>query len=353
MKKYFYNLDLLKFVFIISIILFHVVYLKQYNAFGFDWFRQYFKFGNVAVSLFFVISGFFLAYRYKENQSVFGWVKGRFFQFVPMLLVVTLLFYGLHLMGYIDFNVPANIENVLLIHDWVGKTRWGQAVHPAWFLSVLVLVSAYLLGLRKAVKNENMFLLLLCLSMFVGWRVILFASSSEYSSPLVDGRAIFCIGFGWLLAKAYADKNKDEVLTDKQKVIWTGAEFISLFLILQRMFVGKSTTLSEMLYILLFGVLLWSFVNGYGWIGNWLNNKKFANLGKIVFPIFIGHIFVLDFARLVLFPECKAFVSNNTILSLVFLVLASVLFGIALHRYVELPVNRYLKGLKNEEKSDS
>jgi peptidoglycan/LPS O-acetylase OafA/YrhL len=95
--------------------------------------------GNTGVSLFFVLSGFVLAYTYLDAGPVnrrFFWVS-RFARIYPVYLVALILAVALMHEG----NRPALLASVLMVQAW--NPYWAVKInYPAWSLSVEALFYA-------------------------------------------------------------------------------------------------------------------------------------------------------------------------------------------------------------------
>lgn len=345
-KVHFYNIDILKFFFAWAIVGFHIVYHKAFNEFGFDYLFDYMKNGNSAVSYFFVISAFFLWPSIDSNIDVFHWSKKRFLRLAPSIAFVTLLFYIFHLYGFWSFNISANLEQILLIRDWSSASRWGQAVHPAWFVSVLMLISLYLIGLKKSISNQNLLYLVIGISMYIGWRMYVLPSDNRHWGSLLGhydiGKAIFCMGLGCIIYYLYSHNNH-ALHTKSSKVIWSVIESVLLLLVFQKLFNGKHSRLDELLSILSFTLLLWSFINQKGFIGQILNCKYFQYLGRYSYACFIGHIFVLDSCRKIIFPQNHEYWNNHPTLGLLLIVSLVSILSIIIYHFIEVPINNYLR----------
>lgn len=352
-NEHYYNIDILKLIFACAVIGFHTVYLHQFDKFGLSFLYDYMKTGNVAVNYFFVISAFFLWKSVDVHTNVIEWVKKRFLRLAPAIAFVTLLYYIVHLCGVWGFNVSANIEQILLIRDWSFAARWGAAVHPAWFVSALLLISLYLIGLKKSITNRNLLLLLLLLSMYIGWRIKISPIESTMSGQnkwwgMVlgnrgTGGALFCMGLGCLLYEFYAI-GKQQFNTTRSKILWSITEAALLFFVLQKLFNGKSAPLDELLSTLSFALLFWSFINHKGLAGELLNCRYFQYVSRYSYACFICHAFVLDLCHKVIFPKYAVFAEGS--LALLCIIGLVSLFSAGIYHLIEVPMNHYLRRQK-------
>ncbi len=165
------NIEFFRFVFAIAVILFHIVHLNQFDAYGLGELKSYFINANIAVIYFFYVGFYFLIAKQDKYSNILLYAIIRFGRLAPGILGATLIAYFFRWTGLIDINVNywVDLENVLLIRDVFALDRWGAIIHPAWFCSQFFFVSIFYLLLRKALTNNQLNLILFVL-LILSWR---------------------------------------------------------------------------------------------------------------------------------------------------------------------------------------
>ena len=121
-----YSLDFFRVLFIFYILLSHV--LSTLGIRNSLW---------LGVEFFFVLSGFFLASSVSSHQSTLAFVWNRWLRFAPCV------FLGNCLVSLVlPFDPVAFAGDLLLVNEW-GFLREDAWNAPVWYLSALILVSAF------------------------------------------------------------------------------------------------------------------------------------------------------------------------------------------------------------------
>ena len=94
-KRYFKNIDFLRFVFAVIIVTLHTIGIACSNIKTFPlihYIRSIDKNMPVCVELFFIISGFFLIVTLKKDLSVIQFLKNKFIRLSPVIIFTVCLF---------------------------------------------------------------------------------------------------------------------------------------------------------------------------------------------------------------------------------------------------------------------
>ena len=125
--RYYYNLDFLKIVFMILVILYHFI-----RGMGF-WYKG-------SIDLFFIVSGFLCAVTFKKDLSVIDFIKRKCFLFMPFLIISILTLIPLK-----EFSIHNILNNIFLNFVW----KYDFFVPVAWYLNVWFWLSLCLFYLQK------------------------------------------------------------------------------------------------------------------------------------------------------------------------------------------------------------
>lgn len=201
-KTLFRNLDFLRILLALSVANFHIVFAHGFDKFGLADIYRYFSDGHMAVMCFFIIAFFFVCMYTTSEQSIPKFITKKYFRLAPLVIFTTILFFILSKFGFWGFNFAANIEQILLIHDWAGTTRWAQTVHPGWWLSQYMLISIFYLGLIKTFDKKYIPFIIGFFGIF-GLRMLLTTPLSDSFLYADMGKAIFSLSVAYFLSLAY------------------------------------------------------------------------------------------------------------------------------------------------------
>ena len=150
------HIHILRFIAAFWVILFHFVSLEKLQTINI-----LIQHGAVAVSFFYVLSGFFLTYVYYNTTiDITKYYKNRFFRLYPVFLFSTLIF----ILIASWFNVPMDFmglfPNMLLIQAWIPTLALSLNA-PMWSLSVEVFFYTIFPALLAWVKKYGIKILLI------------------------------------------------------------------------------------------------------------------------------------------------------------------------------------------------
>ena len=156
-----------RFVFALFVVLFH----QRHGFAGAPLFVQrILEYGNIGVNLFFVLSGFVLAYNYFRDRDgrlpIRDFLVARFARIYPVYLLAVILFAPAGLSGRIDGPIDDLFSAIFLVQTWTGQMSWNT---PGWSLSaeaVFYLLFPLVLLLMARLRAAG-----LVLSMTVVWLV--------------------------------------------------------------------------------------------------------------------------------------------------------------------------------------
>lgn len=357
-KIRFYNVDFLRFVFAIQVVIHHIAC----NWVGLNDFRcllkSHFLWSN-AVEYFFIIAGFFMFCKIDKSKDTFIFIKSRYLRLAPIVLVFIILsaIFSIFVKGWI-FSFDGNILTLFLLQAvgfTKGTTSGGVVTGALWFVSVLFWCSIFYFYLYK-VLEEKWFNLIVWLLIIIsysinlhcsGFRLTGISANVYYFINMGVLRGLGGLGLGYFVAMVY----KSGFLQQDNKkfnIIYSILETILLiFYVYFMLFSSNYPSKNALVYVVWFVILFYVFLLRKGFISKFLNNKKLGDLGKYAYCIYIMHPLVLYFFKLTIFRTNKNFVLTHMWGCLLFEALITLIFCVIIYYCFERPINRLVKQLNN------
>ena len=293
LKRYFTQLDGLRCMAIISVLLSHWVRCAVIDAI---------PFGEMGVNLFFVLSGFLITrilFIEKDKNGGFGKYAKKFY--FRRTLRIFPIYYILMIALYV-IKFPLIRENIayLLTYTFNSKCLASPMGYIAylWSLSVeeqFYIVFPFIIFFTKRTKIFIWGLILFG----VGFRLVLFIFSPGYSLYFLSPSCVDAFGIGALLAYyfLYEEDKLKAILNMKYLFLIVLIAFVSNFIYLDIHKYRFGTSVPERF---LFSLCCFWFIGkaiyGYGGVvKKILENKIIVFLGKISYGLYLyhGHVFQL------------------------------------------------------------
>ncbi len=352
-KEKLLNLEFLKFVLAIIIILYHSwhygaiptmfphleIVKKLTLAYS----------GNLAVDAFFIISGFLLLYTFNNSISVLDFIKKKIIRLWPMVAVfagtdVIIQYFINHTPHYMPYD---QILRILMIEN-IGLNIYFSKV--TWYVSVLLWISTLFFYLIKNFSKKIVDLIVPLLVVFC-YAFLIHAYKGNVCS-IIDSkyyifnagvmRGIAGMGTGYLIFNFY-NSMKPYIPSVRKWLGYTIAECCLLFFVLNYLAFHKLEYHSNFVILVGIVILLILFILKRGGVSKLLNNKFSAVLGRYSYSIYIIHMFVLTVFRTYLYKPYPKFVETHTILCIILPIICAILAGIVLYHLIEVPAGNYLK----------
>ena len=260
------NLDFLKIIFTVVIILYHFI-----RRMGF-WCE-----GAYAFNIFFMISGFLCVITFDKNLSTIDFIKKKYFSFLPFLILSILTL--IPLKGFLPSKI---LNNVLLT-----PVYYDLFILIAWYINVWFWLSLCLFYLQKTVKNERINLIVF-LSVFISIYLML-----AYNSWMVWPKIGFVSG-GWLIGIAGMGMGYLLALIPKQEesssylkyLFYTALESYFLCYTVGCMFI-KSWYISPYFVFVSSCILFFLFLQKRGALSQITNISFFKSLRRFILPVYL------------------------------------------------------------------
>lgn len=322
--------------------------------------RQLLSRGYLSVEMFFVMSGFVMAYVYREYWQE-GWslkrfgifMQHRFARIYPLYFVLTIAMLGFLYMGYghteiLDENIPIMIgANVLMIQqlgisESIIGTAWtisvdliGYLLFPA--LSVIILrtranIDWFVIAAGIAVMG-----MLQIMSDGMEVRGTLDIVSHDTPIPIIRCLTTFIMGMS--MYKLYANGEGKNL----------SHPVISLTLLAMMFFLMIASPKADFLIVGLVPAFLLSVSGDTGFVARILGSKPMLELGKISYALYLMHLFFFPF-RMALKWQLEHRIGMSDIAAANASMSATIILLIGCsfvaHYFFERPTQRWLRQFK-------
>ena len=335
------GLDMFR-VFLMMLIFFFHTSIHLGCTFGI--FTPFVKMGAIAMSGFFMLSGFSIYYsnsdkNYNLNSNVKQFYFKRAISILPLYYVTAVL--------YIFFlGKESIIQNISLIPiESLGLQSVFSSLFKithnggTWFISCIIfcyLMFPLLLNHIKQMsfKQKNIFYVIICLILIYSpFIVSIFRINNTYSNPFF--RLLEFI-LGCLLASTYKNFKKCKILTNKITLL---IEIISLVLLITVGYKLKMQINNYMFYsiitIPIFSLILFNLsINKWGILTKSILLKYLCNIS---YSFFLVQFFVWPIMKLL-----PAIINNNNFLKIVISLIICILLSIISYEFIEKLIKKYL-----------
>ncbi|MCM1338357.1 MAG: acyltransferase [Muribaculaceae bacterium] len=343
-KERFKNIDFLRFIFSIAIVMFHFQAACNMNTI-----LPGIKQCNVCVDYFFIISGFFLFNNINLKQSTFEFAKRRFLRLAPLVyfFLAVLSFLSLFTNG-IHINLTNNILRMLLIHNiGFGPVTGGIGSHIHWFISALFWVTLFYFYLAKIIPKKYLNLII--------WLIVVFSYGLHFNfGHFSTGgntkniffvfnigilRALGGLGIGYFISEIYNMKPVHNVKMGYKIIASVLEIYICGFLGYYMLFSAKLPSKTGFTFIVMFSILFYLFLVRQGVLSRLLNKDFSSVLGSYSYSIYVMHAMVQPLFRAYIHSSYLEI--HNAELYIIQIITALIL-GISVHYLFEKPVNKLL-----------
>ncbi len=349
------NIEFLRIILMSSIVLYHLFQERHLgNLFPAMQYTSFF--GDKAVEMFFIISGFLLAYTFKQATSVFKFITKKVIRFIPLMLCVHFAYWVLSCFTNYKYLKYDNILDLFFL------SSTGMALRPSnlsgiWFISVLVFVSLFYFCLMKYF-NKNHANLIIGLITYFSFVVLINTSHGSlaghvrmYNDFITFGmlKGLACIGLGYLVYRLHeyvlpAVKKGEKKLT--KIIVYTGLEIYLLIFLINNLIFHRISFNNKIILIIAFVLLFWLFLQNTGWISKFASKDIFSEISKYTFSIYLTHLYVYKVLSYTLW-DGKINVEIIAILTLII----AITVGVIAYHVIEYPCYRFLiKKLEDIEK---
>lgn len=297
-----YKLEALRGFAAFYVLLHHTIPAKSVNFLGYN-FGFIFRFGQEAVILFFLLSGFVINYSYKRSSD--KTFKTYFFKrflriYIPLIIVfaASYLLAAYSAKSWIDPQLKTLILNLLMLQDW-------EAVKPN------VIASAYMENTPLwSLSYEWWFYMLYFPAMHLIndssrhiaiYTLVVISTIAYIYSPIFPFRILTYLGIWWTgvyLSELYLEDKLGEIKAYRLPIM---ALTLPIFILSYSMFLQRAQGtklllgLHPVLEVRHFAFALFAIIGSiawrnYNWIGFDLLIKPFLLIAPISYALYISHL---------------------------------------------------------------
>ena len=334
-KGHLHNFDVLRIVFAVAIVLFHVLY-----GGGFAWKVEHVKFFSGApliVQCFFIIAGFFLARSFRvRDREYIVFVRDKIARLWPVLFlsVVWMMVVG-------GLNGTQFIMNSLFL-QCIGFTNQYRGI--TWYVSPLFWGLLFYGGLYKAIRDDarrnvcfGVIVYILYLLSLLGTKFGFGRDFAFSFVPMGFAQGLAGIGAG---ALTFEFCNSINVGAKKASKVWfrltyTVIELLCIATLVANIFNINWAARTSFVIVPAMAVLLVCFYAQFGYVSSLLNKPILGSAGKYSYAIYVMQpvgLYYLGKCHGFLYPKCGGELGGIAVYTL-----ALVLLGVCTYHLVEKP----------------
>ena len=314
--------------------------------------------GYMAVSFFFMLSGFSLTLGYKDRLlsgsfSYKDFAKRRISRLLPLHWLCILISLPLTVLGIesIGDYLLILLVNASLLHSFVPtKAFYFSFNYVSWFVSAILffaLIFPYLL--KAIVKLSKRWLIVFAIAIVYIYLVVLNLLPEDYYHPILYINPIprivdFAIGIclALLFLKNVGEK-KDR--NSVSPLMWDLMAFLSFVVVIAISFLFPTSNPYSVafLYWIPIGCMIYSIASGSvvgGGRFKILDNKLLVSLGNISFTFYMFHQLVMRWARLIMKHTIHD--DSESLLYMIIVLIITLVLSYLCNIYFEKPVAKWL-----------
>ena len=348
----FKNIELLRFLFALSIICVHIKGILGKFSGEINLYKdllENFKYAHIPVDFFFIIAGFFLFLKTDFNQKFIDFAKKKLIRLMPVMIFSILLYWPLSKLLPIDYLKYDNMFVFFNLQN-CGLTFRHANNFCTWFVSSLFWGMCFYFYFRKCI-NEKMFNLITACIIFFCYGFWLHCKGANFHNinyvfNIGMLRAFAGLGIGYFISMIYKDNLeyfKNLSLNIYQKIILTAGEIYLFCFVFRYTCLHKMNYDNPLLLILAFIGLFILFIIKKGYFSKILENNFSVFLGQFSYSIFITHFVVKDVWKYTICTNYSKWVIVHPELNLILLYISILCFGVLTYYFVEKPCTKLLR----------
>ena len=351
------NIEFLRIIGCIAIILVHL--FNSALLFGtfpdillYKNFSKILNCGTLAVDLFFILSGFFFAYKLNLQKSCWQFCKKKLIRLYPVLVFIIILYFIFSLTGSLKFTFYGDILVLLFLNGTTLFYKFANAGH-FWYVSAMFWCLLFYYYLLKIYSKNNVNLLIALITLF-SYSFLIHAQNGvvtgthqTYYNFINAGmlRALGGIGIGYFIGEWYKT-NIDKINNWKpgiyQVVALSSLEFITLYFIINNLMLHRLKYNNQFIFIIAFTTIIVLFLAKKGIFSKILDNNIWSKISRYTYSIYMIHYPIYFHLRGSLWKHHPEIVYTHPILNIVFTLALVIVAGVLTYHFVEKPSYKYL-----------
>lgn len=355
------NIEFLRVIAILAIVLLHFFHSRQggiLNSYvDVPLYNKLFKMtanGQKAVDFFFIVSGFFfyLGFVRFPDMSLGEFFKKKVIRLWPVMCFTVLLAGIFACFKLVNFAYWDNL-NALLFLNGTTLVRFGGNLGAAWYCSALMFNFLLFFYLLKNFRRQTVWLII-AVGIYLSYTFVLRGNNYHlnntdrlfayiFNSRMT--RAFGGIGIGIFIGlwyKTYEMRIRDYVPLLKTKVAISGVEFICLYFMINNLILHRFAYHNDFMYVIVFVLLIVTFVCNKGFISQWLNQDVFVYASRYVYSIFMTHMLILSVVKRGFWKMHRVFLEQYPVMNMVLALSLVILVGVLTYHLVEVKCKNYL-----------
>lgn len=278
MKRKFLNIEFLRFLFILSILMCHfnhgIINIFNGKIELYEIIQENTRWADIAVEFFFIISGFFMFLNIDKTMDTIYFIKKKLFRFMPTVIFILILTSFVSNYNFFDYIFTLlNIENV-------GLTLSNGPIPAAWFVSALFWTQLFYFYLYK-ITDKKWFNLFTACIVFIGYSFFLHNNDINYKNIAIVFnvgviRAFAGIGLGYFISmwyKEYGEKLRSQAPNFFTKLTFSILETYTLILLVKYLAFFNTSYGNKLIMIIGFAIITVLFLLKKGIISQLFENK--------------------------------------------------------------------------------
>lgn len=359
------NIEFLRIIGCIAVIMLHLFNKELYKVFPtvdmFQTLKIMTSNGQKAVDLFFILSGFFFAYKLNTNLDIIDFLRRKIIRFYPSVLFIVGIVLIASTFGIFEFKL---YDTILALCGLSGTAlildRSGTHIGVFWYISTLLWVSTLFYFLRKN-YSKNWVNLTIAFLVYCSYALLIQAKHGKINSieqtfyNLFNAgmlRGIGGIGVGYFIGewwKTSKDKINNIFLNTYQKLIITSIEFCCLFFMINNLICRNLKYNNDMIYIVDFIAIIILFISKKGYISQFINNQlgNFCEIiSKYTYSLYITHYCIISLLENTIIKKYYVIFNSYPIFTITILLFSILAVGYFTYNFIEKPCNAFLKAGK-------
>lgn len=356
MKKRFYNINLFRIWFTVTIVYGHIIQHWMMPRFGeLPFFTNLYRHTSYAFGYlcegFFVISGFFMFFTFLKKPSFQKMIISKIARLWPVIVFSLMGFFVLSLFGFVKFEKYGNIPALFFLNMALTPVFFNDG--GAWYINAMFWGYVVYYCLDKVVR-EDIKIYVVSLITFFCYSILLnklhlynqpqiFCECLSYSMI----RGLAGMGFGYILAYVYNEKAG--IREDKNVKPFQAIMEIIFITLLIKISIIKKVDSAFPIMLISFTILFLFFVFNKGIVSKITDKKIFDVLGRYCYSVYMMQGIAFHLANKFLWNNARYGVQHYPVVNICGGIMLCIVLGVITYHIVEIPAKNFILRKFNKE----